>query len=124
MSNQRAVNFSLIAFAALLVFIAYKLVDQLWVYLELQDSNLLGVVTIPGIIGAVIGIGVTAVLRRHPVPNTFLVEAAEEIRQITWPTKQEVMDSTRMVIIATIFLAVVLGVFDLVWAKIAKLILQ
>lgn len=124
MSNQRAVNFALIGFAALLIYLVSQLTDQLWVYQEWPDQTIIRGVNYPVAIGLVVGSLITVYLRRNQRVNTFLLEAVTEIRQITWPTRQEVIDSTKVVIFASVFLALVLGGFDLVWAKIAKAILQ
>ena len=124
MSNQRAVNFALILLAGLAIYVMSQLLDQVWVILELNDQAIVGPVNLPIGIGGVLGLGLALGVKQHKKSHTFLLEAASEIRKVVWPGRQEVMDSTRVVIIATIFMAAVLGSFDLVWAKLAKVILQ
>ena len=54
--------------------------------------------------------------------KTYLLETRTEIKKVTWPTKQELKDSTRVVIIASFLLTVFIGVVDLVLNRIVKLI--
>jgi preprotein translocase subunit SecE len=56
--------------------------------------------------------------------KTYLLETKIEIKKVTWPTKQELKDSTRVVIIASFLLTVFIGVIDQVLNRIVKLIFQ
>jgi preprotein translocase subunit SecE len=56
--------------------------------------------------------------------KTFLLETRTEIKKVTWPTKQELKDATRVVIIASILLTAFIGVIDQVLSRIVKLIFQ
>lgn len=54
----------------------------------------------------------------------FLLETRTEIKKVTWPTKQELKDSTRVVIIASLLLTVFIGAVDQILNRIVKLIFQ
>jgi preprotein translocase subunit SecE len=56
--------------------------------------------------------------------KTFLLETKTEIKKVTWPTKQELKDSTRVVIIASFLLTAFIGVVDQILSRIVKLIFQ
>jgi preprotein translocase subunit SecE len=56
--------------------------------------------------------------------KTFLQETRTEIKKVTWPTKQELKDSTRVVIIASFLLTVFIGAVDQILSRIVKLIFQ
>ncbi len=56
--------------------------------------------------------------------KTFLIETRNEIKKVTWPTKDELKASTRVVIIASILLTAFIGVIDLILSRIVKLIFQ
>jgi preprotein translocase subunit SecE len=56
--------------------------------------------------------------------KTFLLETRTEIKKVTWPTKQELKDSTRVVIVASILLTAFIGVVDQILSRIVKLIFQ
>ena len=46
--------------------------------------------------------------------RTFLLEVNQEIRKVTWPGKRELAGATVIVLLATIMMALILGLFDLV----------
>ena len=47
----------------------------------------------------------------------FVKECAGELRKVTWPTRSDVLSSTRVVFISTIVVAVVLGLLDWLFTK-------
>jgi len=53
----------------------------------------------------------------------FLDDVWKELKRTSWPSKQEVYGTTLVVIVATIIVAVYLGVVDLVLAALQKLVL-
>ena len=70
-------------------------------------SNLLGLIS-----GVALGVG----LKLNKNVNTWAVEVANELRKVTWPTWEETRLGTIVVIITSIVVALVLGLFDYVWA--------
>ncbi len=54
----------------------------------------------------------------------FLIEAKQELKKVTWPNKQQTMNSTWVVILVTVVLAVFLGVVDMFLSKAVGLILK
>jgi preprotein translocase subunit SecE len=56
--------------------------------------------------------------------KTFLLETRTEMKKVTWPTKQELKDATRVVIIASLLLTAFIGVVDQILSGIVKLIFQ
>jgi len=53
----------------------------------------------------------------------FLNDVWKELKRTSWPSKQEVYGTTLVVIVATVIVAVYLGVVDLVLAALQKLVL-
>ena len=53
----------------------------------------------------------------------FFLESRQELRKVTWPTKQQTMTSTWVVVAVTAILAIFLGLVDLGFSKIIGLIL-
>ena len=56
--------------------------------------------------------------------KVFYNEAKQELKKVTWPTKQQSMTSTWVVLAVTFVLAIFLGLFDLVFSKLVGLILK
>ena len=44
--------------------------------------------------------------------RTFLVGVREELRKVTWPTREELVKATRMIIILSIVLGFTIGLLD------------
>lgn len=47
----------------------------------------------------------------------FVKECAGELRKITWPTRSDVLSSTKVVFISTIVVAIILGLLDWLFTK-------
>jgi len=54
--------------------------------------------------------------------KTFLSETKNELKKVTWPTKEELKESTRVVIVASAVLTAFIGVIDQILNRIVKLI--
>jgi len=42
----------------------------------------------------------------------FLVAVREELRKVTWPTREELIKATRMIVVLSIVLGLVIGLMD------------
>lgn len=47
----------------------------------------------------------------------FVKECAGELRKVTWPTRTDVLSSTKVVFISTIVVAIILGLLDWLFTK-------
>ena len=56
--------------------------------------------------------------------KTYMSETRVELKKVTWPTRQELKDSTRVVIVATLLLTVFIGAVDQVLSGIIKLVFR
>ena len=56
--------------------------------------------------------------------KTYLIDTKNELKKVTWPTKEELKESTRVVIVASFLLTVFIGVVDQILSRIVKLIFQ
>ncbi len=54
----------------------------------------------------------------------FLREIRQELTKVAWPTKDELRDSTIVVILLSIFLSAFIGVVDFGLSRITSLILR
>ena len=61
------------------------------------------------------GGGVGGMFRRA---RDFVVAVRGELAKVTWPTQQELVKATRMVVILTMIIGVILGLVDLLLTKI------
>lgn len=51
------------------------------------------------------------------LPTTFLKETREELKKVTWPTQQEVVRLTAIVIIASLLVGLFIGALDFIFTK-------
>ncbi|MCI0543918.1 MAG: preprotein translocase subunit SecE [Actinobacteria bacterium] len=54
----------------------------------------------------------------------FVREVIAEFRKVTWPTRQELVNSTAVVVVLTVVVAVFLGVVDVGLTRLVELILR
>lgn len=53
--------------------------------------------------------------------NQFLREAVRELQKAQWPTKQELMGFTLVVVVALLAIAVYIGLLDIVLYRVSRL---
>ncbi len=56
-------------------------------------------------------------------PRRFFQEVAAEMQKVTWPTKQEIISSTMLVLVMTVLLAIGVGIVDMGFQKILRLLM-
>ena len=54
----------------------------------------------------------------------FMMEVRGEMSKVSWPTRRQLLDSTRLVLVMTALLAVFLGVWDLFASQLIRSILR
>ncbi len=55
--------------------------------------------------------------------RNFLSETKAEMKKVTWPTREELKESTKIVIIATVLVTFFVGVIDQILTQIIKMLL-
>ena len=54
----------------------------------------------------------------------FFKESKEKLKKVVWPTKEDVLSSIKVVIISTVVVAVILGLFDLGFTQLFRLLMK
>jgi preprotein translocase subunit SecE len=52
----------------------------------------------------------------------FFQESFAELKKVTWPSRDEVISSTKVVLVSTIVIAAVLGIVDFILVKLVDLV--
>jgi preprotein translocase subunit SecE len=111
-------------FAALAIAIFLeKVLALVFTYARWNDVAVFGEDwTLSTVLGFAIAAVAAIVLWRTPKIQTTSLDIAGELKKVTWPTFRETRAATVAVVIATFIAAIILGVFDYVWAKVSSLI--
>ena len=56
--------------------------------------------------------------------TTFLMEVREELKQVAWPTREELMGSTAVVLMTMLILSTFIGVCDFVMSHLLAVLLR
>lgn len=83
--------------------------------------NLLNQSTIAAIFAAVVSFFVA--IRNQKVMR-FIDEVISELRQVTWPTRDETVRASTTVVLTTFFTAALLAFYDVIWKNLADLVLM
>ena len=75
------------------------------------------------VVGLVGGIGVFMLTGKGRDTREFLSESRFELRKVVWPTRQEAMRTTWVVMLAVVVISLILAGFDVVIQFFVKLIL-
>jgi preprotein translocase subunit SecE len=90
-----------------------------------NDRQVVGDIAISDLIAyagyavAALAAGITWKNRRA---HAVSMEVAAELKQVTWPSMRETRAATVAVVVATFMAAIILGLFDFVWARLSTLV--
>ncbi len=54
----------------------------------------------------------------------FFKESSAELKKVVWPTKDDVISSIKVVIISTIVVALILGLLDLGFSELFRILMK
>ena len=83
----------------------------------------LGPITLSTLLAILAG-GITfAALLRNERAGRFTDEVVDELSKVTWPTREETIRASTTVVVTTLLVAMLLGIYDFVWKNLADLVL-
>jgi preprotein translocase subunit SecE len=106
-----------------IAFVVSKTLDLAWTRLSLwkpQFGEPNGELVI--LLGAIIGTLAAVYYYRKERTRQLAEEVASELSKVTWPSKQEVMNSTAVVIVATLCSTVFFALMDRFWGFLTNLV--
>lgn len=74
------------------------------------------------IAAAIIGALVALRYWKKPEARQYADEVAEELSKVTWPSREEVTNSTIVVVVTTLFATVFFAVMDRIWGYLTNLV--
>jgi preprotein translocase subunit SecE len=123
MRNQKYIVMSFLAAGSLVGFTVRGLAIPLLAQLETGDPLVAGLINATALAGIVAGVLTFLILNRHPLVVKFTNEVITELRKVTWPDREETIRSTTVVIGTTLFVALMLAIYDYAWAEITSVLL-
>lgn len=124
MSNQR---FVLLIFAVAAILggsavhsAAVTLIAQ---YPIVPDNQILGVISTSGAVSVISGIVLFFALIRNTRALSYVDDVVGELRQVTWPSRDEAVRASTTVVLSALFVAALIALYDTVWKQLADRIL-
>jgi preprotein translocase subunit SecE len=120
---KRYVYAAYFAGAILIAFLASKAIEGAWTRLALWKPAFgepRGELIIP--LSGLLGAGVALYNWRQQKTRQLIEEVASELSKVTWPNKEEVMNSTTVVIFTTLFATVFFALMDRFWGFLTNLV--
>lgn len=121
-SVQRTVIFAYLIIGVLAAITLARMFGTLALTAGIPDPNILGKIVLTDLIAAAIAGGLGFWLYRKPDIHEWSLDVVNELRKVTWPSRKETQTATVVVIVATLLAAVVLAVFDQMWALVTGLL--
>ena len=120
---ERWVQFAYAACAVTLAWFLIKAGTAIWTILsDTVDAVPEPDGTLIAVAAGVIALIAAVITYRSNTIHTFVVEVCVELSKVTWPTRKETWSQTVVVIVVSIIAAIILGLFDALWAQITDLI--
>lgn len=123
MRFQRYVVVLFALFGLFAGWLAQAAVVSLLAQLAMPDDRVAGLVATSSLVGLAVGVGTLIGLLRWRRAVVFTDEVVGELVKVTWPTREETSRATTTVVLTTVFVAVLLGGYDLLWKSIADWVL-
>jgi preprotein translocase SecE subunit len=119
MSNQRYITLAFIIGAVIVWAAMRSATVEIMASAGIPDPQILNINS-TSIVAVVSAIVAFIVLLRNTRAVTFVDEVVVELRKMFWPKREETVNSTTVVLIATISLSVAIALYDFLWAKITS----
>lgn len=123
MDNRKLIVAFYIASSALLWFMARSSLHFLYLTFY-QVRRLPGIAVIREVVPILLGGVLFGVLLRHPVVNAYLEDVVSELKKVTWPSRDDVVKSTTVVLVCIVIASFILAGFDLIWGKVITFLLH
>ncbi|GDX78817.1 hypothetical protein LBMAG42_06280 [Deltaproteobacteria bacterium] len=91
---------------------------QVAAFQSIEDPILAGFVSATTLLGVASAAITFAVLRRHAAATAYVESAVSELDRVTWPTREETVDNTTVVVIAALGFGLLMFVYDFSWSHI------
>ena len=124
MSNRRVLLFCWLALSACLWKVFSDGLGWGFGLGGVANPRLAGGIESTSVIGLGLAVVTAIVLWKRKEVYDFCIDTIDETRRVVWPNRRETRDNTVVVIVTSVVMSLILGFFDLIWAKLSNFILQ
>src|SRR3990167_8567606 len=121
-NNQKWVNLSFFAGAALLAFVTFMIANKTAAAFD-SEGRVANLETYLRIGSLVVGGLVFLILYRNQTANSFMDEVLIELGKVTWPEREETVKGTIAVLIAVTIMGFMFGLVDWIWSRVISFIM-
>ncbi len=123
-ASKRLVNLFFAATTLLSWLVMGRVLGAVFSAVGVRDHHILGKqFTSTTLLGGLAALALFAWAWRHVRLKPFIHEVADELVKVTWPTWEETRNNTRVTIVVTMIISLILWVFDQVFGNLTSLIL-
>lgn len=123
MDNRKITTTSYLAAAGLVWFLSrsfiFWMVSTFYKVRKIPALN-----TIKELVPFVLFVVTFGILLKHPKVNEVMDEVVSELKKVSWPSKDDVIKSTWVVMVCILICSFILAGFDLLWGKLIGLLLS
>ncbi len=123
MDNRKIIIASYVCSSILLWFLTRQGMQGLYVGFY-QVRRLPGIAAVREFLPVIVGLASFFILYTNGKVNTFLEEVVVELKKVTWPSREDVVKSTIVVLGCVLFASGVLAVFDIAFGKMISYLLH
>ncbi len=123
MDNRKLILSGYLLTSALLWFLSRSLIQLLYLTFY-QIRRLPGIAATREVLPVILAGGLFLYLFRNAQTNTVLDEVISELKKVTWPSRDDVVKSTTVVIVCILIASFILAGFDLMWGKMITFLLN
>jgi preprotein translocase subunit SecE len=123
MENRKIIVTSYLVLSAVVWFLSRSLFQ--WLYLTFYELRRVpSIVYLRELVPVALASIVFIILFRHPMVTSFSDEVVSELRKVTWPSRDDVVKSTTVVLVCVLIASFILAGFDLIWGKVIGFLLH
>lgn len=104
-------------------FFVESVIGQVANSMHWENPALIGAFSASSFVAVASGIVTFFILLRTRAATTFTDSVVSELLKVAWPTREETVNNTMIVIGTTLFFAILLAVYDFAWAKLTGIFL-
>lgn len=116
MDNRKVILTSYLGAAAILWFLTRACLAYLHLTFY-QVRRMPGILTVREVLPLVLAGTLFLILFRHRKVNEVMDEVVAELKKVTWPSRDDVVKSTTVVMICIVIASGIIATFDVIWGR-------